>query len=84
MAIEENIRRAMRGTGSPRHADALIADVAARQHGLVTRPQLMALGIGPDAIDRDRGATAASDPSGRVRRGPPGADAGVDVASRLS
>ena len=52
MAIEENIRRAMRGTGSPRHADALIADVAARQHGLVTRPQLMALGIGPDAIDR--------------------------------
>jgi len=52
MATEENIRRAIRGTCSPRSADAPIADLATRQHGLVTRPQLMAMGIGPDAIDR--------------------------------
>jgi len=52
MAIEGNIRRDIRGIRSPRSGDALIAELAAQQHGLVTRPQLVALGIGSDAIDR--------------------------------
>jgi very-short-patch-repair endonuclease len=52
MAIEGNIRRDIRGKSSPRSGDALIAELAARQHGLVTRAQLVALGVGPDAIDR--------------------------------
>jgi hypothetical protein len=52
MAIEWNIRRDIRGGSSPRSADALIADLAALQHGLVTRPQIVALGVGHDAIDR--------------------------------
>ena len=52
MAGEGNICRDIRGNSSPRPADALIADLAARQHGLVTRRQLVALGVGPDAVDR--------------------------------
>jgi very-short-patch-repair endonuclease len=52
MAIEWNICRDIRGRCSPRSADPLISDLAAQQHGLVTRGQLIALGVGPDAIDR--------------------------------
>src|SRR3954466_11486840 len=52
MANEGNICTDMRGRCSARAPDALIADLAARQHGLVTRRQLVALGIGPKAIDR--------------------------------
>jgi very-short-patch-repair endonuclease len=52
MAIEGNMCRGIRGRCSPRGHDALIAGLAARQHGLVTRAQLMASGIGPDAVDR--------------------------------
>jgi hypothetical protein len=52
MANEGNICPDIRGRCSPRAPDALIADLAARQHGLVTRRQLVALGIGPKAIDR--------------------------------
>jgi very-short-patch-repair endonuclease len=51
-ATEGNIRRDIRGKRSPPSADALTSELAARQQGLVTRPQLMALGMGPDAIDR--------------------------------
>ena len=52
MVIEGNIGRDIRGNGSPRSADPLIADLVAHQHGLVTRAQLVALGVGADAIDR--------------------------------
>jgi very-short-patch-repair endonuclease len=49
---EWNIDRDIRGGCTSRSADALIADLAARQHGVVARGQLVALGVGPDAIDR--------------------------------
>jgi very-short-patch-repair endonuclease len=43
--------RDIRGFRQPLHPDARIADLAARQHGVVSRAQLRALGLGEDAID---------------------------------
>jgi very-short-patch-repair endonuclease len=52
VAIEWNIDRDIRGGCSTRSADDVIAELAAAQHGVVSRAQLVALGIGPDAVDR--------------------------------
>ena len=52
MEIEGNVRHHIRGKGSPRSPEAAIANLAARQHGVVTRTQLTALGLGHGAIDR--------------------------------
>lgn len=41
----------MDGLEQTRAADARIADLAERQHGLVTRQQLLALGVGEEAIE---------------------------------
>ena len=51
MAIEWNIGRDIGGECSTRSVDELIAALAARQHGVVARAQLVALGVGEDAID---------------------------------
>jgi hypothetical protein len=58
MPDESDVDRDMRGKRNargldPRLAeDARIAEVAGRQHGVLTRRQLLGLGLGPDAIDR--------------------------------
>jgi hypothetical protein len=41
----------MDGEHRARRSDAAIAELAARQHGVVARPQLVALGLSLDAID---------------------------------
>jgi predicted transcriptional regulator of viral defense system len=51
MADEVAIDRDIRGELHPRGAEAAIAVLADRQHGVVTRAQLVALGLGTDAID---------------------------------
>ena len=51
-----------------------IAALASAQHGVVARWQLLALGLGADAIDQPRRARTAPPPSPRgLRRGPHGA-----------
>jgi very-short-patch-repair endonuclease len=45
----------MHGQVSPTTVDREIATLAARQYGVVTRPQLAALGLGPGAIDHRLG-----------------------------
>ena len=52
MPVEGNIRRDIRGQSSPRPAEAEIARLAARQHGVAARRQLVELGFGEDAIGR--------------------------------
>jgi predicted transcriptional regulator of viral defense system len=47
MAVEGNVGHGIRGQGSPRQ----IAALAARQHGVVSRAQLLGLGLGQGAID---------------------------------
>jgi very-short-patch-repair endonuclease len=44
--------RDMRGQPQTRGPDASIGALAGRQHGVVARRQLLAMGIGPDSIDR--------------------------------
>jgi very-short-patch-repair endonuclease len=51
MAIEGNIGHEIHSQCSPRSWDWVIAALAARQHGVVTREQLLALGLGHGAID---------------------------------
>jgi very-short-patch-repair endonuclease/predicted transcriptional regulator of viral defense system len=51
VAIEGNNCRHSRGQRSPRSVDRSIAALAGRQHGVVARRQLAALGLGADAID---------------------------------
>jgi hypothetical protein len=51
MAIEGNICSDIGRRCSPRFVDELIADLATRQHGVVGRGQLVALGVGQRAID---------------------------------
>src|ERR1700749_1816691 len=40
------------GQRAPRSADAVIAAIAERQHGVVTRSQLLAAGVGRRGIER--------------------------------
>jgi very-short-patch-repair endonuclease len=47
-----DIDRAIRGKRSKHGADRLIASLARRQHGVVTRGQLIGLGLSADGIDR--------------------------------
>ncbi len=54
-----------RAPGSPPPVDALIAALARRQHGVVSRPQLTALGLG-------RGSIAHRAKTGRLHRVHPG------------
>lgn len=52
MATESNIDPVIAGECSiGPGADAVIADIAGRQHGVVSRAQLLGLGFGPGAID---------------------------------
>jgi very-short-patch-repair endonuclease len=51
MADEWRICRAIGGKSATRSLDAAIAELAARQHGVVSRDQLLGLGLGRGAID---------------------------------
>src|SRR4051794_21182374 len=46
------LHRDIRGELDPRRVDRAVARFVARQHGVVSRPQLRALGLSDDAIDR--------------------------------
>lgn len=52
MPRESAVTRHMRGKSQSRPIDALIAELAERQHGVVARRQLIELGLGEGAIDR--------------------------------
>jgi very-short-patch-repair endonuclease len=47
-----DVRCAMRDQCQSRGVDAWIAEIAGRQHGVISREQLIALGLGKDAIQR--------------------------------
>lgn len=70
MAPQRTIPHPYGGKSSPRKLDRLLADLAARQHGVVARRQLLEAGAGP-ARDRatTRTRTAPLDSCGRLRRG---------------
>jgi very-short-patch-repair endonuclease len=52
MRREFHVDRAIRGERETRAANAVIATLATRQHGVVSRDQLRAVGLGDDSIDR--------------------------------
>jgi very-short-patch-repair endonuclease len=52
MRREFHVDRAIRGESETRAANAVIATLATRQEGIVTRDQLRAVGLSEDAIDR--------------------------------
>jgi very-short-patch-repair endonuclease len=52
MAREIHKNRAIRGKRRSHDIDAAIARIAARQHGAISRLQLLGLGLSADAIDR--------------------------------
>ena len=52
MSREIDIDRAIRGERRSRDWDATVALLAERQHGVVSRLQLIEIGLGADAIDR--------------------------------
>jgi very-short-patch-repair endonuclease/predicted transcriptional regulator of viral defense system len=52
MADEVAVDTAIRGKPQPRGIDGEIAALAGRQYGVVARRQVLALGLGPGAIDR--------------------------------
>jgi very-short-patch-repair endonuclease len=52
MTREFHLDRAMRGERETRAWDAVIAVIAARQHGVISRLQLIRLGLSDDEIDR--------------------------------
>jgi uncharacterized protein DUF559/putative AbiEi antitoxin of type IV toxin-antitoxin system len=47
--------RALRGQSQPVAMDRALAAIADAQHGVVTRSQLLEIGLGPDAVDRRLG-----------------------------
>jgi Transcriptional regulator, AbiEi antitoxin len=51
VALEWRFHPAIGGKSSTRPDDVVIAELAARQHGVVARAQLLGLGIGAAAID---------------------------------
>ncbi len=51
MAPQRTIPHPYGGNSSPRKLDRLLADLAARQHGVVARRQLLEAGAGPRAIE---------------------------------
>ena len=51
MASEARLCHLSRGKTAPRAPDQIIAELAARQHGVVARGQLLAAGVGRRAID---------------------------------
>ncbi len=59
------VTRQIDGKGQVRASDGRIADLAGRQYGVVTRAQLLKLGIGEDAVD----ARLASGRLHRLHRG---------------
>jgi very-short-patch-repair endonuclease len=52
MPAETAISPGLRGQSQARHPDWAIADLAERQHGVVSRPQLRDLGVSEGGIDR--------------------------------
>jgi very-short-patch-repair endonuclease len=52
MAVEARFCPDSDGENAPRSPDGAIAALAARQHGVVSRTQLLAVGLGRGAIDR--------------------------------
>lgn len=50
--VEPALTRGMRGKRPARPTDRQVGLLAKRQHGIVSRTQLIALGLGEDAIDR--------------------------------
>jgi very-short-patch-repair endonuclease len=52
MADEVAVDVAIRGKPQPRGVDGEIAALAGRQHGVVARRQVLALGVAPGAVDR--------------------------------
>jgi very-short-patch-repair endonuclease len=52
MTREIDIDRAIRGKRRSRAIDAVIAGIAERQHGVISRPQLIRIGLDSDSIDR--------------------------------
>jgi very-short-patch-repair endonuclease len=52
MASEAHVDHPEGGERAPRSADAVLATLAGRQHGVVTRRQLLAAGVGRRAIER--------------------------------
>jgi hypothetical protein len=51
------INRAERGKSAMRVVDGSISDLGGRQHGVVTRQQLLDIGLSSDAIDRRLGGS---------------------------
>lgn len=51
MPAESAFTRHIRGKLQARGPDAAVAEIAVRQHGVVSRRQLVSLGLGEDAID---------------------------------
>ena len=52
MASEAHVDHPQGGERAPRSADAVLATLAGHQHGVVTRRQLLAAGVGRRAIER--------------------------------
>jgi very-short-patch-repair endonuclease len=52
MPYASDVNRDMRGQRNARGLDVRIAEVAGRQHGVISRDQLLELGLGKDSVDR--------------------------------
>src|SRR3954464_4343804 len=52
MRTESHLNRAQRGSSATHEIWAAIATIGTRQHGVISRPQLLGCGLSDDAIDR--------------------------------